>query len=1125
MPIVIPGVMEISAPRPDEEIEERDRLREAAAQSIGLSPELLQEEANLSNSIDMGSDASHFYGEDLGPFNSGDSTPLWDGLSSSASTRPVSIHRHSYSNPPAPVSTVPPFPTTLKALSSCDSHTIALSASFPKYHSSSRIFAMSRHWKTRYILLTSPVPPDPLPSPRSRHALVPLPSYLHVFRSPAPEERELERLEVNEDSVVFVADEDVGGRKNVIKVAGKHAGGEADNGKEVEGPPKAETMWLLHAVNVETKQTWIGGIKSVILAQRSVRAGLPQSALNGANEPRGDMDVMLSMRVSSHMASRPPIPPSMADPPQPRSPALSETFSVAPRPFSEHDTSSHSSMHSRSQRSLRSNSQPAASPGSPTKSPSTVSTLKGLFTRPRSPSVDSGVSQLTANSGAVDGSGEDSFGVMGNNLLSLSLARRSRLSEIPGSPTTISGSPTSSVPAQTLGLDRKISERQSAIWTGPSASSASTPTTPAAKPPQRPMSAFASSSSSGNGFAIQLQPPPRKRSAATNPPVTNPPQPAHDRSASEQSTSGTLPAGFSFHSPVQRPRQPSVGSVSTLATTMSEGVSPIDGGSSPSTKRSSRRWSTQGSLPKRMTPPSGPPPAAPTFHGEASDHHEHHDLGSPSSSRLHPHPYAAGIERSPSRTSQGRSSLESRGYSTYSKRASCSSAFSISSALSGGNGGAQSPAGQLTHLPQSHNANQPYNTPSSPPTSHRTSISMPPPRPPPSFALPPPPGQEPIDTIQEAPSSLRDLASDSRTSLHSRAPSLSDAASRKSFADTASRVSYADTASRKSFADNASRKSFSRRSFRLSLGAPNPPPATTLPPRPDEQRVWTRRRPSSSGGRPPSAGGRPSSSSGGRPGSSGGRPLSTASSPLQHHSALPPQQHPPPNGPLPPTPESAPGPARSFKQRLRMLSAPVMPSSPLPSPPEEAEAPVKPAGKRRPLTMTVMTTQPFSTQTFSSLGSPGLGATPPATPIAEKIVQNQNDPSFLQMYAPLSPVSPTFSTKYTASLASRSHPSTPVVEEEDPVMISLSPPPRRGSKHMGVRAQPEKAEAESSKAKEEKEEKEEVADKEQQKEDDTESKRTMFLSPHGSVISLGILSTQEVVHTQAAVNTQEAVTP
>ncbi|KAL1743608.1 hypothetical protein HDZ31DRAFT_40529 [Schizophyllum fasciatum] len=1031
MPIVIPGVMEISAPRPDEEIEERDRLREAAAQSIGLSPELLQEEANLSNSIDMGSDASHFYGDDLGPFSSGDASPLWDGLPP-LSARPVSIHRHSYSNPPAPpVSTIPPFPTTLKALSTCDSHTIVISASFPKYHSSSRIFAMSRHWKTRYILLTSPVPPEPLPTPRSRHAPIPLPSYLHVFRSPAPEERELERLEVNEDSVVFVADDDVGGRKNVIKVAGKHAGGEADNGKEVEGPPKAETMWLLHAVNVETKQTWIGGIKSVILGQRSVRAGLPQSALNGTNEPRGDMDVMLSMRVNSHMASRPPIPELT----QPRSPALSE-FSVAPRPFSEHEASSVSSMHSRSQRSLRSNSQPAAT-SSPTKGPSTVSTLKGLFTRPRSPSVDSGVSQLTANSGHPETREEDSFGAMGNNLLSLSLVRRSRLAEIPGSPTTIPGSPTSSVPAQTLGLDRKISERQSAIWTGPAASSSTSP--PTAKV-TRPMSAYAAPSSN-NGFSVQLQPPPRKRTTVAHPPpATTHTQPAHDRSASEQSTSGTLPAGFSFHSPVQRPRQPSVGSVSTLATTMSEGVSPVDGGSSPSTKRSSRRWSAQGSLPKRMTPPSGPPPAAPSLIGEQGALHEQSDAlrehGSPSSSRLHPHPYAS-IERSPSRTSQGRSSLEShrsRNYSTYSKRASCSSAFSISSALSGGQGGA----------------------------SHRTSISMPPPRPPPSFALPPPPGQEHFDAIQEATAgpSTQQAASASRVSL-------SDTASRKS-------ISQSDAASRKSFTDGASRKSLSlpvsRRSFRLSLGAPTPPPASMLPPRPDEwgkareERPWTKRRPSSSGG----------------------RPLGNAS--------LPPQSHPPPNGPLPPTPES--GPARTFKQRLRMLSAPVMPSTPLPAAPEEAEAgPAKPAGKRRPLTMTVMTTtQPFATQTFSS-----LGATPPATPIAEKIVQNQNDPSFLQMYAaPTTPVSPTLNM-YASSVAS--HPSTPVVEEEDPVLISLSPPPRRGSKHMGVRAQPERA---AEKAAEKAPEGDEQT---QQRDEDIESKRTMFLSPHGSVISLGILST------------------
>lgn len=126
--------------------------------------------------------------------------------------------------------------------------------------------------------------------------------------------------------------------------------------------------------------------------------------------------------------------------------------------------------------------------------------------------------------------------------------------------------------------------------------------------------------------------------------------------------------------------------------------------------------------------------------------------------------------------------------------------------------------------------------------------------------------------------------------------------------------------------------------------------------------------------------------------------------------------------------------------------------------------------------MSVVTTRPI----------PDLGATPPATPIAEKIVQNQNDPSFLQMYAPLSPVSPGL----------KFHSPSPV-SEEDAVMISLSPPPRRGSKYLGVRAQ-ERSESEKPK--------EDTVD-EKEREEDCESKRTMFLSPHGSVISLGIVST------------------
>src|ERR1700685_1037210 len=38
-PIILPGVMEICAPRHDGEVEERERLRDAAAQSIGLGPD------------------------------------------------------------------------------------------------------------------------------------------------------------------------------------------------------------------------------------------------------------------------------------------------------------------------------------------------------------------------------------------------------------------------------------------------------------------------------------------------------------------------------------------------------------------------------------------------------------------------------------------------------------------------------------------------------------------------------------------------------------------------------------------------------------------------------------------------------------------------------------------------------------------------------------------------------------------------------------------------------------------------------------------------------------------------------------------------------------------------------
>ena len=46
------------------------------------------------------------------------------------------------------------------------------------------------------------------------------PSYLHMFKSSGADERELERLEINDESVAYLADGEVGGRRNVVKFEG-----------------------------------------------------------------------------------------------------------------------------------------------------------------------------------------------------------------------------------------------------------------------------------------------------------------------------------------------------------------------------------------------------------------------------------------------------------------------------------------------------------------------------------------------------------------------------------------------------------------------------------------------------------------------------------------------------------------------------------------------------------------------------------------------------------------------------------------------------------------------------------------------------------------------------------------
>ena len=151
------------------------------------------------------------------------------------------------------------------------------------------------------------------------------PSYLHMFKSSSPDEREIERLEINEESAVYVADGEVGGRKCVVKVEGvlrrrpltsgsSHSGshfgggggsahghgfggtgagagaggsggsgtGNVAGGKEAwahaeDGPAGSEegrTTWIVQIVDGEESSGWVGAVKGVVLNQRYVPSHL-----------------------------------------------------------------------------------------------------------------------------------------------------------------------------------------------------------------------------------------------------------------------------------------------------------------------------------------------------------------------------------------------------------------------------------------------------------------------------------------------------------------------------------------------------------------------------------------------------------------------------------------------------------------------------------------------------------------------------------------------------------------------------------------------------------------------------------------------------------------------------------
>ena len=425
---------------------------------------------------------------------------------------------------------------------------------------------------------------------------------------------------------------------------------------------------------------------------RTVRAGLIPSHTLGNHEPRGDMDVMLSIRTQALATS--PIS-------KPRS-----THSTSPNNAS-HDRHSTPSISSQSVTSQRTDPKSTGTSGP-------VSALKGLFTSTRSRSGSRAASVDFEKQQERENHQDD----LSANMRSLLSVLRPNTPDLP----SVSTPMRKSIPVDPIDrrIDRKIlTERQTVQWAT------------ADQPPvnkDRPNRALSLG-------AFSLQPPPRKHSIRPTSEFCNPDSTgvvkktnrialqvndfsSDSRSPTDRAETETLYttnhlSAFQFGIPEQSSRAPSVRSVSTV-NSRDHRLS-VDRSSS-STNRSSapKRWSRQGILPNQLTPPTEPPPAIPSNNLTPG-----------------PHLYAAERASSPTPSRSSEKSVVSN-LPPFSKRTSSSSAKTVNSY----------DAGRLYSIGTS--ASSSTNGAVSTRSSHRTSI--PPPLPPPTVALPPAPVQEPQDT-------------------------------------------------------------------------------------------------------------------------------------------------------------------------------------------------------------------------------------------------------------------------------------------------------------------------------------------------------------------------------------------
>ncbi|KAH8104812.1 hypothetical protein BXZ70DRAFT_1005315 [Cristinia sonorae] len=981
------------------------------------------------------------------PFQGGSSAPATNPFTLQNRTRSGSIarshHSHSHSQSivhyhathisrsnsttPGPVQGLPPFPASHAMIKPFLQH----QASFLKHYPPPSLikFALVKQWKSRFLILTSPAAGSQGPSPRPsgssyttssashgttsalRPSAGPAVSYLHLFKGTGLDEREIERLEINDDSVVCLSEEEVGGKRNIVKVGGVDVGAMK---KELNSEEGGRTMWCLQISDQAEAQKWIGAIKSAVLSQRSVRAGLGTVSNTNGMEPRGDLDVVLSMRAqglhpivtatagsntSLTRVQSPSTPQQATFPSSPEHENTPDNRGLSPPP-------SISRSHSRGQ---------AASPTPSTRHHnSAVSALRGLFTstRPRSPSSISAASKASVSNGSADHSQgepqEDSFGALGTNLLlmrSNSVSTESQFSPTSSSFSTSITSPTgmgsplapstprlptsllsdTTQPLSPSMIHRKIvpdSDRQhlaelAELSLGSSDSHAS------GHAPGR-MSALAMKDSDSTLRAFgspSLQPPPRRRAWTAsetphrNPPDSSAPQyPYSHANGSAAESLGVRHLNGSIAGANGGPSTPGADSLkvnghgrkrtswSSATSSFTSGSSTDYHGSSPDLVARRRSLQNRSGI---LSSLNGSPLPTPSPLGSSSSR------PSTTGSR---HPYAA--EQLSSPTSSGPSSpqslvLDLRPLSP--KRASTSSMHSFTTASTS----------------QSRSPGK-FQRPSS---SHRA--SMPPPqRPAPLIALPPTPNQtdEPV-----SPSSK----------LVQSAP----------------------------VTKGAFREILSQRQHRLSLSPPSQPPLSALPPRPDEPTFKPSHRKSASTS---SAG--PSS------------PLCTIPA-----SPVPPSAESPFSPPLglpPATPTSPSPPASnsnrhsiSFKHRLRILSAPGPSLSRTPTPPiTTLQIDTSPPDDDH----AVEPTPPVIPLSFSA--DPII----PPTPIGERILQNDAD--FLSLSSPSTPMMSTVTPRNLPLKPSDQPPPAGMLASledsfEGPsgiTMTSLSPPPRRGSKRVST---------------------------------------------------------------------------